>query len=259
MSYAAVQIKSGYYRMPSSWISTARNNIADSYDGDCGMPLERRVTPFFASQILRFIHLHFFNKSRIHNAGHHDWLIEKQTPSSIVYVVTALHHALQEWRKSGGDPPPSRPSAKTGKVTKNSSAGWCYFFSLKNDGLIYSNAMCSWNSLDHQMQERAVMTIRNALKIEIRSATDEDDRVPVAHTTSTREFDPALMEAFLAEPIPADPDLGPLVMLNARKDIPEERDIREQQEEEEEEEEGVVGWGGFGEEYYSAWSSPYGE
>ncbi|KAI5848027.1 hypothetical protein BZA05DRAFT_118135 [Tricharina praecox] len=91
-------IKSGYYSMQSSWISSARNTIADLYDlneyrsaadrlaavnelldhafiyrdSDRSLPLARRVTPFFASQIPRFIRLHFFNKSRIHNAGLHD-------------------------------------------------------------------------------------------------------------------------------------------------------------------------------------------
>ncbi|KAI5856575.1 hypothetical protein BZA05DRAFT_416229 [Tricharina praecox] len=90
---------------------------------------------------------------------------------------------------------------------------------------MYRNFMYSWNLLDHRMQEKAVLTVRNALKIKIRSSIDEDDKAPVVHTESTRELDPAVMEAFRGEPLPSDPDLGPLVMPNARKDFPKEGEI----------------------------------
>lgn len=44
-------------------------------------------------------------------------------------------------------------------------------------------------------------------------------------TAPTGESDPALMAAFLAEPIPGDANLGPLVMPNATDDIPNEKDL----------------------------------
>ena len=58
----------------------------------------------------------------------YNWVLEEQlAPTLIVYVVTALHHALQEWRKSGGEP----PSGSSSRQAERKSAGWSFFFQFK--------------------------------------------------------------------------------------------------------------------------------
>jgi hypothetical protein len=74
--------------------------------------------------------LHFFNKRRNQRPGLYNWLLNEQPPTLIVYVVTALHHALQEWRTSGGDPPLGSASQRA----QLKSGGSTYFFNFKNDG-----------------------------------------------------------------------------------------------------------------------------
>jgi len=74
--------------------------------------------------------LHFFNKRRVQNPGLYNWLLDKQPPTLIVYVVTALHHALRELRNK-------EEAAQLGSVVQRSqlkSTGWTYFFNIANDG-----------------------------------------------------------------------------------------------------------------------------
>ena len=190
-----------------------------------------RIAPFFASQISRFIHRHFFNKGRIHNAGLYDWLLDDPPPTLIVYVVTALHHALQEWRKNDGAPP-AKPSSKVSPEDR--SAGGTYFFNLKNDGgrlsfttlevvltsseASYSTFMTLWNGLPPAMRQKATKSIHNALKAEIKSNEPANDVIPVMDPAPVLELDPDLLAAFLAEPDPEEIDLRPLVIPMATVD-----------------------------------------
>jgi hypothetical protein len=77
----------------------------------------------------------------------------------------------------------------------------------------YAAFMSLWNSLHSRLREKAVNSIRHTLKAEILSKMTADDLTPAVEPVSTLELDPALLEAFLAEPEPEEIDLGLLVAL----------------------------------------------
>jgi hypothetical protein len=75
----------------------------------------------------------------------------------------------------------------------------------------YGTFMSLWNGLHPRLREKAVNSIRHTLKAEILSKMTADELTPAAEPVPTLELDPALLEAFLAEPEPEEIDLGLLV------------------------------------------------
>jgi len=81
-----------------------------------------------------------------------------------------------------------------------------------------------WNSLHPGLREKAMNSIRHALKAEVLSKMSADQPRLAIEPLPTLEMDPELLAAFLAEPEPEEIDLGPFVTLQRNNRNPIEND-----------------------------------